>query len=402
MSTLQHRRRLRQRRQSKGGAGMRIALFLVLGIAALGALGAVAAVGTVFAVYQNYADEYVPIEDKLRQTQIGLTEIYDRNGERLGALPNPDAQLLDPVTLDRISKWVIEATVSTEDNTFWDNPGINFAGLARAAWENYAGGGIGSGTGGSSITQQLIKNVYICPNIATETSAACLGAAREGKAGVDRKLREITYALELEKDYPKEKILQWYLNQISYADRYIGIQAAAQGYFHKDAADLTLAEASLLAGVPQYPTLYHPRLNCAKPEGDPDGECVIDAQGRTVVVGEAKKRQEDVLDLMVAHNRATAEEGGAALRLRRQQPDQGSGVHRQPGAAAAPADVRGGHPAEAGRGEGLRHECRLGGLQGYDDARRGRDRDRPGYAARLRRGRPQERVRVLQRRGGDD
>ena len=64
---------------------------------------------------------------------------------------------------------------------------------------------------------------------------------------MDRKLREITYALELEKDYPKEKILQWYLNQISYADRYIGIQAAAQGYFHKDAADLTLKAARALA-----------------------------------------------------------------------------------------------------------------------------------------------------------
>ncbi len=313
MSTLQHRRRLRQRRQAKrGGAGLKIALFLVLGLGALGALSAVAAVGTVFAVYQNYADEYVPIEDKLRQTQIGLTEIYDRNGERLGALPNPDAQLLDPVTLDRISKWVIEATISTEDNTFWDNPGINFAGLMRAAWENYVGGGIGSGTGGSSITQQLIKNVYICPNIATETSAACLGAAREGKAGVDRKLREITYALELEKDYPKEKILQWYLNQISYADRYIGIQAAAQGYFHKDAADLSLAESALLAGVPQYPTLYHPRLNCAKVNGDPEGECAVDGEGRTTVVGAAKQRQEEVLDLMLVHRRATAEEVAAA------------------------------------------------------------------------------------------
>lgn len=308
MNTLQKRRLLRERRARKrGGSALRVLLALVLSLAALGSIGAAAAVGALFAVYRGYANDYVPIEEKLRQTNVGLTTIFDRNGEELGALPNKDAQLLNPVPLDQISQWMIDATVSTEDNSFWQNPGINFKGLARAAYENYVGGGIGSGTGGSSITQQLIKNVYICPNINTpDDPTRCVTAERT----LDRKLREIVYALELDKDYSKEQVLQWYLNQVSYADRYIGVQAAAQGYFRKDAKDLTLGEAALLAGVVAYPTKYHPRLNCLLAEGTQ--ECQLDELNRTTLAGDAKVRQEFVLDLMVEHNRVTRAEADAA------------------------------------------------------------------------------------------
>ncbi|HMO55460.1 MAG TPA: biosynthetic peptidoglycan transglycosylase, partial [Tepidiformaceae bacterium] len=144
---------------------------------------------------------------------------------------------------------LIEATISTEDNSFWDHPGVNIRGLLRAAYENYVKDDFGSGTGGSSITQQLIKNVYICPSISEDGDArsACALAERT----LDRKLKEIAFAIELEQDYTKEEILTWYLNQISYADRYIGAEAAAQGYFQKPASDLTLAESALLAGIPQ-------------------------------------------------------------------------------------------------------------------------------------------------------
>jgi membrane peptidoglycan carboxypeptidase len=307
MNSWQKRRLLNERRTQRRRSPMRIVIAGVLALAALGAICAAAGLGALFFVYQSYAKDYVPIEDKLRQQYIGLTTIYDRNGEELGRLPNSDAQLLDPVPLEEISKWVLEATVSTEDDSFWDNPGINYRGLFRAAWENYAGGGIGSGTGGSSITQQLIKNVYICPSINTpDDPNRCVTAERT----LDRKLREIVYSLELSEDYSKENILEWYLNQISYADRYVGIEAAAQGYFRKSAKDLTLAEAALLAGIPQAPTDYHPRLNCVMDAET--GSCTIDELGRTTVTGAAKQRQEDVLDLMVAHRRATPEEVAAA------------------------------------------------------------------------------------------
>ncbi len=283
-------------------------LTIGLVLAALGSLAVAGGVGALYAVYNSYAQDYVPIEQKLRQTNIGLTEIFDRGGPRdgvlLGSLTNADAQLLDPVPLSNISTWVKEATVSTEDDSFYTNPGVNFKGLLRAAFENYVQGEVGSGSGGSSITQQLIKNVYICPNIGDQRTR-CSSAERT----IDRKLREIAYALELEKDYSKDEILGWYLNQISYADRYIGIQAAAQGYFRKNAIDLDLAESALLAGVPAAPTTYHPRLNCLL---DTDNNCVLDGIGRTLVAGEAKKRQEAVLDLMVEHKRATRAEADAA------------------------------------------------------------------------------------------
>ncbi|MEP7216426.1 MAG: transglycosylase domain-containing protein [Anaerolineaceae bacterium] len=299
---------MRERRRPRKSA-VPIWLLAIVALGVLGSLGLAASVGAVFAVYRSYAAEYVPIKEKLLQNNVGLTEVYDRGGPDggvlLGRLTNKDAQLLNPVKLPAISPFLIEATVSTEDNSFWDNPGVNVLGLLRAAKENYLGGGLGSGTGGSSITQQLIKNVYICPSISADTRVVCTA-----ERTLDRKLKEISFALELEKDSSKEEILEWYLNQISYADRYIGIQAAAQGYFHKDAIDLTLAESALLAGVPSAPTDYHPRLNCAK---EADGAtCKVDGEGRTTVVGKAKLRQEDVLDLMVTHKRVTREQAEAA------------------------------------------------------------------------------------------
>lgn len=305
MSALIMRRRLRERRVRRSSR-MRPVLIALLGLLGVAAVCAAAGLGAVFAVYNSYAQDYVPIEEKLLQVSSVPTEIYDRsrldNGEGvlLGTLQNPNAQLLNPVPLDRISPWLIEATVSTEDNGFWDHPGVNLRGLMRAAYENYVRDEFGAGTGGSSITQQLIKNVYICPSISEDgdVRSACVNAERT----LDRKLREIAYAIELEQDYTKEEILTWYLNQISYADRYIGAEAAADGYFRKKAADLTLAESALLAGIPQAPTEYHPRLNCLT---DDNGDCIVDSLGRGTVGGAAKDRQEDVLDLMVRHGRIT-------------------------------------------------------------------------------------------------
>ncbi len=298
------RRRLRARRARQKRGGLPIWAILVLVVGFIGSATLAAGAGSVFAVYQHYARDYVPIEDLLIERQVGITRIFDRTGEvELGVLTNPAQQLLHPVALEDISQSMIDATVSTEDNAFWTHPGVNYRGLARAAWENYVGGGIGTGTGGSSITQQLIKNVYICGSF-TDPDDPCVA-----ERTVDRKLREIAYAIELEQDYTKVQILTWYLNQISYADRYVGVQAAAQGYFRKDAADLTLAESAMLAGIPQFPTLYHPRLNCLR---DDEDNCVLDSLGRMTVGGPAKARQEDVIDLMVTHGWITFSEASDA------------------------------------------------------------------------------------------
>jgi membrane peptidoglycan carboxypeptidase len=298
MNVAYKRRLVRSRREAAhGGGGFgRFLLIGVMSIVALGFVGVAVGLGAVFVVYQSYAKDYVPIADKLRQTNIGLTEIYDRNGIPLGNLSNPDAQLINPVPLNQISNWLLKAEISTEDNGFYTNPGVSIKGLFRGFWSNYVASDYGPG--GSSITQQLVKNVYICPSVGDQPESCAGGAART----LDRKLREITYALELDKDYSKDQILQWYLNQIPYGGRYVGAQAAAQGYFHEDAKDLDLAQSALLAGIPQAPTTYHPILNCIK---DAKGSCVLDDQGRVTVGNAAKARQEQVLDLMVEHKDIT-------------------------------------------------------------------------------------------------
>ncbi|MCA9831265.1 MAG: transglycosylase domain-containing protein [Dehalococcoidia bacterium] len=303
------KRRVARRASRKGGGAGRWFLIAFLSFGFLMAVGAAASAAAGYALYQHYAEGYVRIEEKLNEHNVGLTEIYDRNGIFLGQLSNPDAQLLAPVPLAEIAPAMIESTISTEDDGFYDHPGFSWTGLLRAAKERYIDKDEDSGSGGSSITQQLVKNVYICPSIVTSDDKVCAQAERT----VSRKLKEIAYAIELEHDYSKDQILEYYLNSISYADRYIGVQAAAQGYFRKNAIDLTLAESALLAGIPSYPTLYHPRNNCVT--GD-DGRCLVDEFGRTTVGGEAKKRQETVLDLMVEHGRITqvqADEAKAEL-----------------------------------------------------------------------------------------
>ena len=151
MNTHQKRRLLSQRRNTKPkGKAVPILIYLTLSLGVLGSAAVAAGLGGLFFVYNSYASDYVPIQEKLRLTNAGLTEIYDRGGPPgadgkgggvlLGSLTNPDAQLLDPVKLSEISPWMVQATVSTEDNSFYDNPGVNITGLARAGLEYFTGG----------------------------------------------------------------------------------------------------------------------------------------------------------------------------------------------------------------------------------------------------------------------
>jgi len=135
------------------------------------------------------------------------------------------------------------------------------------------------GSGGSSITQQLVKNVYIEPG-------------KRFDRRMERKIKETVIALELKRDYSDDQILEWYLNQIYYGNFAYGVEAAAQRYFGVSAKDLTLAQAAMLAGIPQAPGRYTPVL--------PDN------------LERAKVRQQEVLDLMVKHGYITQAEVEAA------------------------------------------------------------------------------------------
>jgi membrane peptidoglycan carboxypeptidase len=248
MSPLQRRltRRTPAQRAASGLAAAAVSLGFLLACAV-----AVAA-GLVLATYHGYADQYVePYGLAVNQPSRGAV-ILDRNGEVLYRFIDDEEGVRTPVKLEDVSPDLIAATIATEDASFFQNPGVNFKGLMRALSESADSlmhdGDPFAGTGGSSITQQLVKNLYIPEDQRAEKS-------------VDRKLRELVYSAELTKTVDKEQILEWYLNQISYGGIYSGVEAASQGYFGKSAKDLTLAEATLLAGIPQSPGRLSPRLD---------------------------------------------------------------------------------------------------------------------------------------------
>ncbi len=157
---------------------------------------------------------------------ISGARIYDRNGTLLYEfIDNEDGQRY-PVNIEDISPNMLAATIATEDQSFYSNPGVNPRGILRAAWEN-----IGpflknekdealEGSGGSSITQQLVKNIFIAPE---ERSTRSL----------DRKVTEAALALELTQNNDKDKIIGWYLNEISYGGIYWGVEAAARGLLRR-------------------------------------------------------------------------------------------------------------------------------------------------------------------------
>lgn len=174
---------------------------------------------------------------KASQTSI----VYDTNGKQLLKFKGEkDAYYLKYKDLP---VYAIAAVISVEDKNFYRHSGVDYKGISRAAVSYVIHRGVIT-QGGSTITQQLAKTVF-------------LNRQRTWK----RKAKEIFMAVELEKKYSKEQILEFYLNNVYYANGYYGIQAASQGYFRKDAKDLTIAEAAFLTAIPNNPTIYDPRTN---------------------------------------------------------------------------------------------------------------------------------------------
>jgi len=204
-----------------------------------------------------------PGELQTHQTAFVSSKIYDREGAPLYEVTDPQGGRRTYVPFGEISRHLIDATVATEDRDFWLHPGFDPIAIVRAIYYNLAEQRIVSG--GSTITQQLARNVLLTPEERVQQTAG-------------RKIKEIVLAAELTRTYPKETILEIYLNEIYYGNLAYGIQAAAETYFDVDAADLTLVQASFLAGLPQSPATY-----------DPFGG------GHDL----ALSRQEDVLALMV-------------------------------------------------------------------------------------------------------
>ena len=183
-----------------------------------------------------------PAELQTHQTAFVSSKIYDGEENLLYEVMDPHGGRRTYVPLDEISPHVINATIATEDREFWLHPGFDPIALGRAIYYVLTEHEIVSGA--STIPQQLARMVLL-PEERFEQTAA-------------RKIKEMVLAAELTRVYSKQKILEIYLNELNYGNQAYGIQAAAETYFSTDAADLTMAQASFLAGLPQLPATYDP------------------------------------------------------------------------------------------------------------------------------------------------
>lgn len=228
-------RRLRRRRHLRSRRRLQ-----VLGLCVLFAAGALAA-GTA-AVAKSAWDSFnasCTLDGLHPRVFLGAdTYVYAADGSFLGALPSKVHRR--PVDLSQMSKWLPRATIAIEDRRFWQHGGVDFRGTLRAAVADLVAGRAVQGA--STLDQQLVDNLYL-PNrphtIAFKEREACL-------------------ALKLDKAWGKRRILRRYLNTVFYGHNAYGVEAAAETYFSKHAKELGPAQAALIAGLPQAPTVYDP------------------------------------------------------------------------------------------------------------------------------------------------
>ena len=226
------RRRRRQRKRR------RPLLILLLIAAALVVGAAVAAGGGVYA-FGSSCDL-----SALHEVRIGQnTFVYAADGSLLGAIPAERNRQVVP--LSAVSPWMPKATIAIEDRRFYTHGGVDPQGIARAVLADVRAREVVQG--GSTITQQLVRNLYI-----------------SNERTVQRKLKEACLAIKLNDAWSKQRILASYLNQVYYGNLAYGIEAAAQTYFSKPASELTLREAALLAGLTQAPSAYNPFVEPGK------------------------------------------------------------------------------------------------------------------------------------------
>ncbi|MBF1191370.1 MAG: penicillin-binding protein [Fusobacterium periodonticum] len=207
-----------------------ILLKLIAVLFVVGALG-------VFAIIIKYRLELPNIQSMVEDYKPRMaTTIYDKNNNVVDVL---EAESRDAVKLEDVSPYVKEAFLAIEDKKFYSHHGLHFKGIIRAVLTNFLKGK--ATQGGSSITQQLAKNAFLTP-----------------ERTFSRKVKEAILTYQIERTYTKDEILERYLNEIYFGSGSYGIKNAADQYFRKDPKDLNIAEAALLAGIPNRPTKYDP------------------------------------------------------------------------------------------------------------------------------------------------
>ncbi len=250
-------------------------LLLSLKIFGVAVLLGVLFVGGLFAYFRKDLDQIRP-EELAKRVQTTVSKYYDRNGILLWEDKGSDNYKL-VVKSEEISDYLKKATVAIEDRDFYKHHGVSPSGIMRAVINNASGDSV---QGGSTLTQQLVKQVFFTAS----------GEAQErGLAGIPRKIKEAILAIEVERMYNKDQILTLYLNESPYGGRRNGAESAAQTYFGKTAKDLTLAEASLLAAVPQNPSVYNPYNAAGHPGLINRQHLVLDAMAKEGFITEQER-----------------------------------------------------------------------------------------------------------------
>ena len=209
---------------------MMIVLLVLAGVAGLGALAGIA---------KGYVDTAPELNLVALDSQAQTSFIYDSNGQLITEYKGTENRVL--VSLDAMPKRLRNAFIAVEDARFYSHSGVDLKRIAGAFLSNLTSSGT---QGGSTITQQLIKNTLL-----------------SSEQSYKRKIQEAYLALQLESRYTKDQILESYLNTIYLGENYYGVQVAAQGYFGKDLGELTLRECAILAGATNNPYYYNPRRN---------------------------------------------------------------------------------------------------------------------------------------------
>ena len=256
-------------------------------------------VGPVAVMARDSISSFEDLPQDFREPQLPVrTRVYAANGTKIATLYEENRK---EVPLDKIAPVMQEAVIAIEDSRFYEHNGFDPRGFMRAAVTNVTAGGVTQG--GSTLTMQYVKNVLLTAARDEEEQAA----AREDT--ITRKLREIRYAMSLEKRLTKEEILNRYLNISYYGARAYGVEAASQRYFSKKAKNLELVEAATLAGIVQQPSRFDPTRNPRQSQARRDVVLNRMAELGYITVDEAREAKaldvEDYLDPKIQYNGCT-------------------------------------------------------------------------------------------------
>lgn len=214
---------------------LRILLYFILAMFILGIIGIIG-----IGIYIYILNKELPSTDEFSRFKYSEPMVvYDSSGRVIAEL---GAERRYPMSINDMPDYVYHAVVAVEDGRFYEHSGIDLWGIMRAMVTNLKAGRMVEG--GSTLTQQLVKVIYLSP-----------------ERKLKRKIKEVIIAYKLDKELTKEQILELYLNQVNFGRGAYGIQAAAINYFGKKVQDLTIAEAAMIAGIPKGPSIYAPHLN---------------------------------------------------------------------------------------------------------------------------------------------